>query len=147
MSCNVVVNKTISAIVSALIAAKRVHKNEAQAFGDLMASSNAQSVNACCGDDAAPAAYIFEPAELVGEEHMIAIQMLTNIAFFNYQTTEMPDYQSSLVWNTLEGLRIDLLSYYKAFCVQWGYHTAGSIAPLEYHELPFNEGCTWGLQA
>lgn len=151
MSCFIVNNKTASSIVTALVEMNHIHVSEAQTFLSLMMMINTLSVNARYSENQSAPEYIFEIQqndfyEENGDVNYPAMmQMITNIAFFKYQSCEFEEFESTLVFITLQKLQDEILDEFKIWCVQSGFETWESVRDKPYYNLPFGDKCSWGL--
>lgn len=148
MSCFIVNNKTASSIVTALIHMAHIHESEAQTLLNMMMVVNAQSMHARYNDNITAPQYAFEKQDIGfnGEDvYLSMMQMITNIAFFKYQSCEFEGCQNTLVFKTLQHLQDELLSHFKDWCVANEFYSADEIKSLPYDKLPYSDRVSWGL--
>lgn len=154
MSCYIVNNKTASSIVTALIEIEHIHEFEAQMILNLMMQVNTESVNFRYSEKNPAPNYIFEKQNIIfndiNEEdeskiYRSVMQMITNIQFFKYQSSEIEFFEKTLIFKILQNLHDELLSQFKSWLVQSKLQSWESVHDKPYHELRFSDECSWGL--
>ncbi|EMI5646334.1 TPA: hypothetical protein ACKRC9_003711 [Proteus mirabilis] len=154
MSCFLVNNKTVSAIVTALIELEYIHESEAQSFLNSMMQLNYLSVNNRYLENNEMKEFIFKKQNIifndasVEDENKIyhsVMQMILNIQFYKYQSCEVEFFDKTLVCKTLEKLNSELLNQFKSWLVMSGYESWESVRNKPYHKLRFSDECAWGL--